>query len=249
MLYMRSAITGKPDKMKYLRRQCTVVKHSLRNTVELCFRLEAVREQFAEGLMRRGSWDSMAGLDVEAFHVQLRSLMDPAAKIIRMYARQPGTVPKGSFNDLRKWLAKDEGRAEKSLGGKFFDLVKGVSWFEEIREVRNALIHDGATSMTFGDPGSGILFWIRNSQNQSVVKLREGWRRVIELNDNHVLKFEPYAALYLGAAVELLEQIAHEILPLLPDSDETVHEAHFVGPGFGLLREWASVVKIPNDIT
>jgi len=81
-------------------------------------------------------------VDLESFHVVYRSLFDHIAIILFKICDQPGQFEITSFQSQREKILNNEGFRDR-IGNNIFDLILYCDWFDEIRSIRNGLVHHG----------------------------------------------------------------------------------------------------------
>ena len=106
-------------------------------------------------------WNLFTTVDIEHFHVELRSILDYTANILVSIAPKPGQVKKKSFDKLYHWLQKKP-HHEDILGKEASKLVLSVPWYSELRDIRNSVLHSGAFTLVYGSPNDGILFQVHS---------------------------------------------------------------------------------------
>lgn len=154
-------------------------------------------------------WSLYTGLDIQQFHVELRSILDYAATILVNLADKPGQVKgKDSFETLSNWLEAEQS-AENKLGNQVSAVIRSGCWYKDIRQIRDNIVHYGADAFVFGKPTDGILFQVsKHFKNQ--INIREiMWKE-------HVVDFEIYAGLYFARLLELLEKLGNLIRSRIP---------------------------------
>ena len=145
-------------------------------------------------------------MDVEAFHIYVRSIMDHADGLLVAFADKPGQVGKasdwGSFHPRLNWLGKNPGNAGR-LGADLTALVLDTGpWFSDLCDVRDEIAHRGALTLAFGEPEDGILFQIHDARLRRLVSQND-----LVMKDANVAYFDRYAALYLAHVLVFLEDL------------------------------------------
>ena len=139
-------------------------------------------------------------LDIELFHVQLRSALDHCAACIGATSHKAGQVPAESLNALRNWAAKNRKRAEALLDTELLELVYAANWFPDVRKVRDSLVHDGASVLVFPDD-ERLLFQAFTSS----------WKTLIVhehiMHNENVADFRLYAAILFSEFLLFLEGV------------------------------------------
>lgn len=130
------------------------------NMLTLIARIEWMHEQVNKGTLPEHVWMDFAALDVEHFHIELRSAFDYLARIVIAQSSQPRQTPKESFNNLSEWTTKNEARAGQLLGPDLARCVKESSkLFLSRKRIRELVVHSGARSLVFHST-EGILFQV-----------------------------------------------------------------------------------------
>ena len=153
-------------------------------------------------------WRRFAEINIKHFYVDYRSLFDFIAKAIGLVSDSPGQIPKKSFNDLKKWIENNPNRVEK-LGKDLADVVMSCDWFEDLKNVRDSILHKGDLVLVFPDKDK-ILFQIHDKNlNSKILEPK------IIMNNENVAVFELYAGLYIGYLIAYLEEVSEVIISRL----------------------------------
>ena len=169
------------------------VNQDMWNACTLIYRLEWLRNLAIKDESAAPLWREFASVDIEHFHVELRSILDYVANILGNLARKPKQVRSGSFRELYQWLDKNPGN-RASLGEEATELVSSASWYYELRDIRDAILHHGASTLVFGSPTDGVLFQVHSGFQGRINIDTLMW------NEN-VVDFQLYAGLYFADAV------------------------------------------------
>ena len=154
-----------------------------------------------------GKWMIYAACDIDLFHIEVRSIFDYLAKVIKRVSDQSEQVPDEGFYHLRTWLAKSDDNV-KRLGKDLAELVLSVDWFDGLKNVRDVNVHQGGMTLVFLEKNR-ILFQILSGYD-NLVSISE-----IMYNEN-VADFELYAGIYFGYLIAFLEQVSRSIEKRLP---------------------------------
>lgn len=153
------------------------------------------------------SWMRFAAINIKHFYIDYRSLFDFLAEAIGLVSDSPSQIPT-SFNKLKKWTNKPNN--VKRLGNDLADVVRSCEWFEDLKDVRDSIIHEGDLILVFPTKGK-ILFQIHDKKNLK--------RKILEpeiiMNNKNVADFELYAGLYLGYLIAYLEEVSEVIISRL----------------------------------
>ncbi len=98
---------------------------------------------------------NFTSIDIEYFHILIRSIFDYLASVIRALSNSPTQMPGDSFRcSFEKLLNKvQKGKiSPKKLGSDLIPLVTEVGWFKDLRNIRNSFIHLDGFTFSFYDP-------------------------------------------------------------------------------------------------
>jgi len=196
----------------------------------------AVRMTREHRLMTAKDSDSAAyflfmSCDVHLFLVEARSLLDYLAQLIALAAHQPGQIKVTSFNALRNWVAEHPARLDRVLGLDLAGLVRGCTWFDEVKASRDAVVHRGGEALCMWSGTDEISFDLLMVPQPARV-LRHIWKsRTGPFGD-----FRVYAALCFGRLVALVEDAASIVRARLPLS--STNGSQISHTGLGILKEW-----------
>jgi hypothetical protein len=183
------------------------IRQDIANIETISTRLAWQRDLWCKEQLDVGKWMSYAGCDIDLFHIEVRSIFDYLAKVIKRVSDQPEHVPDKGFYHLKTWLAKSDDHV-KRLGKGLAELVSSVDWFDDLKNVRDVNVHKGGVTLVFLEKEK-ILFQVYKS-HKNLIFIPE-----IMYNEN-VADFELYAGIYFGYLIALLEQISRSIEKRLP---------------------------------
>ena len=169
----------------------------------------------------------------DAFLTRYGSAYDTIAKTFREISKFPDQAPE-SFSDLRNKNKKDNN--VRLFGKDLADLIQYCDWYDQIKEVREEIVHRNAK--TNGFMASRILFQV-TKRFENKIDFPE-----VMINKN-LVDFELYAAVHVGYTLWFLEEFAKIgytiLLPIRYDSKpQKYHD------GFGILKEWIErVLALP----
>lgn len=169
-----------------------------------------------------------AAADIDLFHVEMRSIFDYIARALVEVSNSSGKVIDGSFEKLRKWIDKKPDN-ERRLGEEAARSVRSCDWFEEMRAVRDSIVHRGGVTFVFPEKGR-ILFQVSKGYEDKI-SLKK-----VMANEN-VADFELYAGLYIGYLITYLEEVAELIHSRLgiSESESNPKSYHL---GLRVVNEW-----------
>lgn len=145
--------------------------------------------------------------------------------------RKPKQVRSGSFRELYQWLGKNPGNRAR-LAEEASESVSSASWYSQLRDIRDAILHHGAFTLVFGSPRDGILFQVHSGFQRRIIIDTLMW------NEN-VVDFQLYAGLYFAKTLVLLERFGRILAARVPQ--QLPHpDARSYHPGIAIMRNWMS---------
>lgn len=171
-----------------------------------------------------GTWMNFAKLDVELFFMKVRSIFDYVAMVLCRVSDNK-KVPKGdkrtSFNKLRNWLINPNTGSDnaKIWDQELADLVISANWFDEMKNIRDALSHQGGYVLVFPDQKKILAQIYMSHKNQ--INIPE-----IMFNEN-VVDFELFAGLHFGYLTAFLENFAIIVENKLPQNVREINASPF----------------------
>ncbi len=177
-------------------------------------------EQLAPGIGR-----SYFELDIDLFHIRLRTMMDHVAKLISLCVEKPGQTP-STFAKLRTYAAKHADRLPQGIAAELL----AADWFDEIRAMRDALVHEGGRSMAFyPDDVHHLLYQVHRSSSDSMISRPS-------LVVGNLAKFDYFVAWSVSHAMRFMDRVG----ALLggPDTLDELWRHRTYSMGYGEWREW-----------
>ncbi|MEJ2272400.1 MAG: hypothetical protein P8X91_07975, partial [Candidatus Bathyarchaeota archaeon] len=135
-------------------------------------------------------WMLFAKLDVELFFMKIRSIFDYVAMVSCRVSNNTN-IPKGdkreSFNKLRNWLINPKSKSDnsKNWDQELSNLILSANWFDEMKNIRDSLLHQGGYVLVFPDQKKILVQVYKSHKTQ--ISFPE-----IMFNEN-VVDFELYA--------------------------------------------------------
>jgi hypothetical protein len=207
----------------------------------IVLKLDWLRERRDANELDPMVWMLFAANDVNSFLMNVRSLFDHVAKVIRLVSG--GQTPQ-SFGDLRKWVAKDT--HAHALEPRLVQLVAGCDWFEDLRRVRDDLMHRAAETVVFPEvPYIGVQ--ITKGVTDRLITEPE----LLDPQNSNVAIFERFSVASLARIHVLLEDVAHVAQDLwaVPDHADGARSGHL---GLAVVARWCDDFKAalnPGDST
>jgi hypothetical protein len=212
------------------------IERDLWNILTLIDRLDWMRSAAVNGVLDRVQWSEWPALDIEHFHIELRSIFDYLAIVFLALAAQPKSMPKEkSFRKLTQWLAKGCGN-RKYLSEDLAEVVLGAPRFPNIRSVRDATVHHGGQTIVFAKPEDGILFQVNHKWRWLVSKSEA-------THDNDLVDFRFYASRVLTDMYLFLDRAAC-VLRQMVGSPDRVSGGRDYHTGYSTLIHW---IELESD--
>lgn len=176
-------------------------------------RLEWMRQKSYDDEYLHQKWRYFASVDIEHFFVELRSIMDYVAEIIVCTAKHPEQLPKKeskspSFERIKNWAVDNSEQSTKILGKEITNVIISAEWFQNIRSIRDDLVHNGGFTLVFMEPEEGILFQVYKGFKNLVN------HDLIMYNDN-IAYFDRFVAIYFSHLLLFLERLSKAIRSIL----------------------------------
>ncbi len=205
-------------------RLASIITHDLWNIAVLLARLNWTRSLAIQGTLDSGSWRTFSSLDIENLFVQVRSSMDHAAELFA-FLPKGGQLP-ASFNKLRGSLKRYRGRMPVDAQS----LIESATWFDQMRDIRNAIVHHGGMPLVFGGPEDGLLFQVYEREIQRA-------SHPAFMYNESVVYFERYSALLIANLLVFLDDLG-KLLRVINPPELALGPIESSAPGFALIREW-----------
>lgn len=197
---------------------------------------EWMKSLHAAGEIDQGQWMYFAATEIDFFHVRFRSLLDHLAALLSRCATRPQTVPE-KFFDLKKFLDNPK---KKQLFGSLADDVLGLlndaGWAEDVRTVRDSIVHFGADTLVFPDEHD-ILFQVHRRQSRLVLLDRV-------MHNENIVDFRKYAALTLGLLLLWRERAAGVLRRGFDLELDKPNEGWNHHPGLAHLQDWSTLLSL-----
>lgn len=209
------------------------INQDLWNICSLAYRMEWFRTYMKKLELTGGSsfiWGLFTGLDIEHFFVEVRSILDYTAVALGGLLNKPGQIPE-SFDKLYNRLENRPHIYENMLDSEIIGIIKSASWYSDIRQIRNNIVHFGSSAFVFSSPNDGILFQIfHNGWEKSIIMEPLMWNA-------NVVDFQLYAALYFSKTLSLLGQLGDLISTRVP-KPYGISNAKANFSGIEIFAEW-----------
>ncbi|MFW6039131.1 MAG: hypothetical protein ACOC9P_01495 [bacterium] len=205
----------------------------LGNIATICDRLIWMSDLYVADRLEWGRWWAYAALDVQLFHIELRSLFDYAAQAIVAAgdtSGQLGDPRRMSFRSLQEKIRRE--RYRQQLGTDLADVAVSCTWFPSVREIRDAAVHKGGRIVLFDQPPR-ILFQCYENRFQAVV----GDVATALMFNRNVVDFTLYAGYLIGRTIAFLERLG-EVMLERTEARLIGSDARSTHPGYRIIRQW-----------
>jgi hypothetical protein len=196
-----------------LRSKCSTMHGHLRRIMDDLEILLSMLDQanWQTKMVKEGHLDTYhnmlyGGILADAFLTRYRSTYDTIAKAFKEIMSDPGHAPRLRFSVFRKLCNEKEKDCMQKFGKDLARLIQSCDWFDQIRYVRNGVVH--CNFKTSGFMADRILF-----------QVRKGYENQIDfpkaMVNKNLVDFELYAAVHIAYTLWLLEKFArmgYEIL-------------------------------------
>lgn len=218
------------------------INMDLWNIESICLRLNWQKELWNRDEISVPFWLAFSKCDISLFHVEVRSIFDYLAVVIREVSCFPEEVRDTSFRKLWNWVDNPDkkGQVHRILGEDLAELVRSCEWFSDVKEVRDSIVHHGKDILVFPEKDK-ILFQITSGPKMVPLPKQV-------MVSERVADFELYAGLYTGYLFAYLEEVGaviHNKLDLRGIGKE-VKNCH---PGLEVIRNWIGrVLRSEEDM-
>ncbi len=220
---LRIATTKNPA-LGPLHRPWSLISTALWDMETAIFRSDWDFLQFTLGHLDSGLWYLFGAADIDMYFVRARAIFDYVAKFLGVLSGRRKNLP-DSFRKLRE-------RREslvRTLDPDIWTLVDSADFFDQIRGVRDAIVHRGAESLVF------------HSTEKILFQVFEAARKKIPdpefLHNENVVDFSRYSAYLMAQFYAYLNQIADAAYRQsgIPRHTSGVKRYH---PALPIVRAW-----------
>lgn len=228
-----------------------LINRHIQNIETIVFRLVSQKDLYIRKGLDMHLWMEYGALDIELFHVKLRSIFDHVAKIIGLISDKPGQVkgqggPYVSFETLKNWVKKKDSDGQK-IGTDLAKFMLSCEWFDDLRGVRNTIMHYLVYTLVLPPKEDKILFQVDDmSKNRISRKVQQP--EEVMYNEN-LANFELYAGLYIGYLIAYLEELSEivdrrlNLNKVRSDFNKCHSRGHLRGrPELKVLKDWIEQV-------
>jgi hypothetical protein len=217
------------DELDGLHRQLVDITRRKWDLLTIVLKLDWMRSRRDAKELDPMVWMLFAANDVNSFLMNVRSLFDHLAKVIRIVS---GRQTPQSFNDLRNWVAKDTHDPSRVLDERLIRLISDCDWFEDLRDLRDDILHRAAETTVFPElPYLGIQI------HKGITDRLIAEPGLLDPENANVAIFERFAIAALSRLHVLLEEVSSVVMELLaiPDAGDGARSFH---GGLGVIHQW-----------
>lgn len=178
-------------------------------------------------------WHLYLPVDIDMFHIQVRSILDNIAKMIDLTAKKKNQIP-NTFDSLFNKIDKQVNLLEPDI----INLVKKNNWYEPVRKVRDDLVHNDGRTIVFKEESDRILFQVYSNSMKRIIKDS----RVMV--DENMANFKSYVAIILANLFGLLNDLT--MLLLKKYNAKLTQGCFLMLPGYKVMLEWFQEFKDSN---
>lgn len=215
-----------------LSRCFSIIQQDIKNIQNIILRLDWQMSYLKRGELDQVLWMNFTACDIDIFHVEIRSFFDSLAKAISLVSDNPDNVPNRSFHKLKEWVEKNKN--ETIIGIDLAAIIRSCDWFDDLKEIRESLIHHGGYTMVFLVP------------DRITFQIQKGWKNKVFIPEimynKNIVDFELYAGLYIGYLMAYLEEIS-EIFDKRLNLQKLGSTGKSYHPGLKVIQNWIEKVN------
>ena len=192
-----------PEASNFPYRHLVEATEHFNHLITLIYKVAWLADRRAAGELDDITWMYFCGSDILTFHTVMRSLFDEVSAMTARLGTQKNVVPDKDFHRLREWAKKKKVKSEEVLGKVLTESVLSCDWFNDLREIRDDLIHRSARTIVFLEPNR-VLFQIHTGKSQRI------FIPPVMFNAS-VADFTTYAALLMARLAAFLDRFAEAV--------------------------------------
>lgn len=222
----------KNDSYRHISENLSYIGQDLWNIETLFLKLDWLKDLWIKGEISDNTWMTFAQTDIQLFHIEMRSIFDYLARLIRWLPFNKIRSPL-SFKDLKKWVNRPENL--HGFDQEISEAIQSCDWFFELKNIREGMTHFGEYSLIFPIKDR-ILFQVYDRSKKQIIVPE------IMYNEN-VVDFELYGGLYFGYMLAFLDELSTLIdrkLRITPIG----RDGRSVHSGLRVVKDW--IEKIEN---
>lgn len=167
-------------------------------------KIARITEFWYDDGLNTADWQSWVQSDVHAFHVELRSLCDSIAILIRLTCG--GQSPE-SFTQLKSWCRKQD-RAVGLLGLRLTNQIRSTEWYDILVDTRDRIIHYRVDAAVKYD--NAIMFRLFRDVDPTEFQFK--YRPFMS---GDWVRFGLYSGYLMGSLIAFLNEVSDEVISYL----------------------------------
>ena len=203
------------------------INHDLWQIAALMSRLVWMREMTRSDMLNESAWRTYSQLDIEHFYVQIRSILDYLAVLVSESAPKRSQLPK-SFRALKASVGKYRNKMHPEIAS----MIEYSYWFDELRTIRDSIVHGGAQPMVFSDGDDWLLF-----QVHSPTDFHNMISKPFMLHNPHVAYFNRFVAWSMAHTLSTIDCVG-SCLSENTQFAVNVGQVRSYSFGFDEIRHW-----------
>ncbi len=219
-------------------RHLVEAREHFQHLITLVYKIGWLADRRAADELDELTWTYFCASDILTFHTVIRSLLDEVSAMASRLGAQRGVPDKG-FHKLRKWVINGA-KSDEVLGKALAESVKGCDWFDDLRDIRDDLVHRSARAIVLLEPNR-VLFQVHLGTSPKI------FIPPVMFNAN-VVDFTTYAALLMARLATFLDRFAAAVFVaaqyLSEEKDESIQSFHM---GLVVLKTWLDDLLAETD--
>ncbi len=234
-------------KKKHLAKITNKLTRDIWKISSIFYKIEYIRLHTLKNKNSDSLFGSFITLDIEHFHIILRSLFDNLASMISATASKEKQLS-DSFNQL---IDRAKNKPNHFIKLTNIELHKTLldyeDWFISLRTIRDDIAHRNFDSLVFGNQNEDIYFWIKNGNRNDSIKSSYPYYDLIRYNIHDVVSFTKYSGINFALLINLIEEISMNIMQRHNIQYSNL-KTGISSAGFEIAKKWAKTVFNKNGV-